>query len=463
MARYDHDLFVIGGGSGGVRAGRIAAGHGARVAIAEQSRYGGTCVIRGCIPKKLLVYAAHFHEDFADAAGYGWQVGEPRFSWPDLIAAKDKEIARLEAIYRKLLVDAGAKVLDGRATLADAHTVVVDGRRSTAATILVATGGRAVKPAIPGAEFAITSDEAFHLDQLPRRIIVLGGGYIACEFAGIFNGLGAEVTLAYRGEALLRGFDGDVRRHLGEEIERKGVRLVFGSALDRIERRGAELAVVLADGREIVADAVLAATGRDPNTAGLGLEAAGVKLDQDGAVAVDEWSRSSAAHIYAVGDVTNRVNLTPVAIKEGHAFADTLYGGRMAKADHRNVAHAVFSQPGVASVGLSEEDARREGGNIKIFRSRFRPLKHTLSGRQEFTLVKLVVDAASDRVLGAHMVGAEAAEIIQGLAIAIKCGARKADFDSTVGIHPTAAEEFVTLREAQPSAVRAEAAPKIKA
>jgi glutathione reductase (NADPH) len=448
MAPFDHDLFVIGGGSGGVRAARIAAGHGARVAVAEQSRYGGTCVIRGCIPKKLLVYAAHFHEDFADAAGYGWTVGEARFSWPGLIAAKDKEIARLEGIYRKLLTDAGAKVLDGRATLADAHTVVLDGKRVTAETILVATGGRAVKPAIPGAELAITSDEAFHLADLPRRIAVLGGGYIACEFAGIFNGLGAEVTLAYRGEALLRGFDGDVRQHLGEEIQRKGIKLVLGAAPARIEKRGGELAVIFGDGREIAADAVMAATGRHPNTAGIGLEAAGVKLAKDGAVAVDEWSRSSVANIYAVGDVTNRVNLTPVAIKEAHAFADTLYGRRPAKADHRNVAHAVFSQPSVSCVGLSEEDARREGFEVKIFRTRFRALKHTLSGRQEFTLMKLVVDAASDRVLGAHMVGAEAAEIIQGLAIAIRCGARKADFDATVGIHPTAAEEFVTMRTA---------------
>src|SRR5688572_23167792 len=349
MARFDFDLFVVGGGSGGVGAARIAASYGARVAIAEEYRYGGTCVIRGCVPKKLLTYAAHFAEDFADARGYGWSVGEAEFSWPALIAAKDREIGRLEAIYRRLLGGAGATVFDGRAVLADPHTIELGGRRHTTATVLIATGGRPVKPPIPGAELAITSNEAFHLADLPRRIAILGGGYIACEFAGIFNGLGAAVTQVYRDEAILRGFDGDVRRHLMHEMSKKGVDIMLDAHVARIDRRearqGGGLAVTLADGAVIEADLVMAATGRAPNTAGFGLAEAGVRLAEAGAVAVDGWSRSSVAHIYAVGDVTNRVNLTPVATMEGHCFADSVFGKRPRKPEHENVSHAVFSQP----------------------------------------------------------------------------------------------------------------------
>lgn len=448
MGQFDFDLFVIGGGSGGVRAGRIAAGHGARVAVAEEYRYGGTCVIRGCVPKKLLVYASEYAHGFSDAAGFGWQVGEARFDWPALIAAKDREIARLEGIYRRLFENAGAKTFDGRATLVDAHTIQINGTRVTAETILLATGATPVKPGIQGAELMITSNEAFHLPQLPARILVQGGGYIACEFAGIFNGLGSKVTQVYRGSQVLRGFDDDIRNHLGAEISKSGIDLRLGADIQRIERAAdGSLLVWLGDGEKLNVDAVMAATGRAPNTAGLGLASIGVKLDSNGAVVVDEWSRSSVPNIYAVGDVTNRLNLTPVAIREGHAFADTVYGGLPRKADHSDVPSAVFSQPNVGSVGLSEAQARERYGRIDVYRTTFRPMRHTLSGRDEKILMKLVVDPASDRVLGAHMVGPEAGEIIQGLAIAIKAKATKADFDATVGIHPTAAEEFVTLRQ----------------
>ena len=448
MNQYDFDLFVIGGGSGGVRAARIAAGHGARVAIAEEYRYGGTCVIRGCVPKKLLVYASMFREEFEDAAGFGWEAAEAAFSWPKLIVAKDREIARLEGIYEKLLTGAGVAPLKGRAVLEDPHTVTVGGRRHSAATILVATGARPVKPPIPGAELTITSNEAFHLPALPRRIAILGGGYIACEFAGIFNGLGAEVVQLYRGDQVLRGFDDDVRRHVGQEMSKKGVDLMLNAHVARIDRnRDGKLKLSLGDGTAVEADAVMAATGRSPNTAGLGLEDAGVRLDETGAVVVDEWSRANVEHIYAVGDVTNRVNLTPVAIREGHCFADTVFGRRPRKPDHADVPHAVFCQPTAAAVGLTEAAARAKHRAVDIYRTAFTPLKHTLSGRPEKTLMKLVVDADSDRVLGVHMVGPEAAEIIQGVAIAVKMKATKADFDATLGIHPTAAEEFVTMRE----------------
>jgi len=450
MAEFDYDLFVIGAGSGGVRAARVAAGFGARVAIAECDRPGGTCVIRGCVPKKLLVYAAHFRDDLEDAAAYGWNV-EATFSWPTLIANKDREIARLEDIYRTLLKAAGVTLIEGRATLADRHTVQVGDRRCTAAHILVATGGRPFRPAIPGSEHAITSDEAFQLTELPDRVLIVGGGFIAVEFAGIFHGLGAEVTLAYRGEQILRGFDDDVRRHLHHELVGKGIDLRLHSEVARIERRadGSLLAALTTGPRveQVEADAVMFATGRVPTTADLGLEAAGVRLDERGAVVVDEYSTSCVPNIHAVGDVTDRIALTPVAIREGAALATTLFGGGPVAVDHRDVPQAVFSQPPVGTVGLTELAAVAVFGGVDVYATTFRPLKYTLSGRNERTLVKLVVDAASQRVVGAHMVGPDAPEIIQGIAIALKAGLTKDEFDATVAIHPTAAEEFVTLRE----------------
>ncbi|MCX7891704.1 MAG: glutathione-disulfide reductase [Burkholderiales bacterium] len=447
MAHFDYDLFVIGGGSGGVRAARMSAGYGARVAIAEEHRYGGTCVIRGCVPKKLFVYASHFRDEFADARGFGWTLGERSFSWPALVAAKDREIARLESAYRGLLEKAGVTVLAGRARLLDPHTVELGGRRLSARYILVATGGRPFVPDIPGRALAITSGEAFHLAELPRRIVVAGGGYIAVEFAGIWNGLGAETTLVHRGTEILRGFDHDVRRFLHAEIAKKGVRVLLGTEVRSLERRDGAIAAQLASGETRLADAVMFATGRVPNTEGLGLEEAGVALAADGSVRVDAHSRTSAASVYAIGDVTHRLQLTPVAIREGAAVAATLFGGRPTPADHENVPTAVFSQPPVGTVGLTEEAALERYPELEIYRTDFRPMKATLSGSSERTLMKLVVDRATQRVVGAHMVGNDAPEIIQGIAIAVKAGLAKSDFDATVGIHPTAAEEFVTLRD----------------
>lgn len=447
MSQYDFDLFVIGGGSGGVRAGRISGGYGAKVAVAEEYRYGGTCVIRGCVPKKLLVYGAQFAHDFEDAAGFGWTLGEPTFDWTTMIASKDKEIARLEGIYRKLFENAGAKTFDGRATLKDAHTVLVGDKAVTADKILIATGGHPVKPAIPGADLMITSNEAFHLKEQPKRIVIVGGGYIALEFAGIFNGFGSDVTVLYRGEQVLRGFDDDIRNHLAGELVKSGIDLRCKTDLTKIEKQNGALLVYLTDGSTLEVDVVMAATGRKPNTDGLGLEAVGVRTDADGAVVVNEYSRSSVENIYAVGDVTNRINLTPVAIREGHCFADTVFGNKPRSPDHADVPAAVFSQPPVGTIGLSETDARAKYGEVDVYRTSFRPLKATVSGRDERVMMKLVVDAKTDRVVGAHMVGEAAGEIMQGIAIAIKAGAKKADFDATVGIHPTAAEEFVTMRE----------------
>lgn len=450
QARFDYDLFVIGAGSGGVRAARVAAGFGARVAVAESYRPGGTCVVRGCIPKKLLVYAAHFREDLDDAAAYGWTT-RASFDWRTLLANKDREIARLEDIYRTLLKSAGVALLEGRAVLADAHTVEVGGHRYTAAHVLVATGGQPVLPDLPGAGLGITSNEAFQLPQLPRRVLIVGGGYIAVEFGGIFHGLGAHVTVAYRGEQILRGFDDDVRRHLHDELQRKGLDVRLHSDLRRIERRpDGALDVELSTGgaaQRLEVDAAMFATGRHPTTAGLGLEALGVRLDATGGVVVDEYSQSSVPGIHAVGDVTNRIALTPVAIREGAALATTLFGGRAVAVDHGEVPHAVFSQPPIGSVGMSEAAATAEFAAVDVYAATFRPLKYTLSGRNERTLVKLVVDAASQRVVGAHMVGPDAPEIIQGLAIAVKAGLTKEQLDATVAIHPTAAEEFVTLRD----------------
>ncbi len=451
MAKYDYDLFVIGAGSGGVRGARMAAATGARVGIAEEFRYGGTCVIRGCIPKKLLVYASHFHEDFEDAAGFGWQVPPASFDWAGLIANKDQEIARLEGVYRKLLEGVGVEMHDGRAVLADPHTVEVNGKRFTAETVLVATGGHPLIPDHPGIEHAITSTEAFHRAELPRRVAVAGGGYIAVEFAGIFNGLGSEVTQIYRGPRVLRGFDEDVRATVDTEMAKKGVAFKYNTVIDRVSKRDdGALDVALADGSSLEVDCLMLAIGRRPNTVGLGLEEAGVELDGKGAVVVDAHSRTSVENIYAVGDVTDRVNLTPVALAEAMAFVDTVYKGRPRAMDHRNIASAVFSQPPVATVGLTEEEARGAGHEVEIYRSTFRALKHTLSGRDERSMMKLIVDAGSRKVLGAHMVGNDSAEIIQGIAIAVKMGATKEDFDATVGIHPTAAEEFVTMREPVP-------------
>ncbi|MGO8919421.1 MAG: glutathione-disulfide reductase [Stellaceae bacterium] len=450
MARYDFDMFTIGAGSGGVASSRRAGSYGAKVAICEDSRVGGTCVIRGCVPKKLLVYGAQFADAFAEAAGFGWTVAPPVHDWASLIAAKDREIDRLEGVYRDLLKNSSVWLIEGRGRLVDPHTVEVDGKRFTAANILVATGAHPVMPAIPGIEHAITSNEALDLPALPRRVVIVGGGYIAVEFAGIFNGLGAEVQLVIRGEELLGGFDDDIRVCLAQELRQRGIDIRARTQIVRIDKRDHGVDLGTTQGDTLSADLVMYATGRRPNTRGIGLEEAGVRLDAEKAVAVDTWSRSTVPHIYAVGDVTDRLNLTPVAIAEGRALAETLFNDNPIEIDHRNVATAVFSQPPIGAVGLTEQEARQRHGAIDIYRARFRPMKHTLSGREERTLMKLIVDRQSDRVLGCHMLGADAPEIIQGLAIALKCGATKRQFDQTIGIHPTAAEEFVTMRDKLP-------------
>ena len=447
MTDYDYDLFVIGAGSGGVRASRMSASFGAKVGIAEEYRYGGTCVIRGCVPKKLMVYASHFAEDFEDAAGFGWTVGESSFSWPALIAAKDKEIDRLEGIYQKILGNAGVEMHEGRATIVDAHTLDVAGKKITAETILVATGGTPTLPDVPGIEHAITSNEVFHLPDLPKRVAVVGGGYIAIEFAGILNGLGAETTLYYRGEQILRGFDDDVRNHLAQEVVKKGLNLRTGTNVTAIEKTDTGLQLTLTDGTTSEVDAVLYGTGRHANVDGLGLEKVGVERNAWGGVVVDEFSQTTVPNIYAIGDVTNRVELTPVALMEGMALARTLYANEPISPDHKDVPHAVFSQPSCAIVGMSEAEAKSHYGEIDLYKSIFRALKHTLSGSDEQTFMKLIVDQASQVVVGVHMVGADAAEIIQGVAIAVKMGATKQQFDATLGIHPTSAEEFVTMRD----------------
>lgn len=453
MTSFDTQFFVIGGGSGGVRAARIAAGLGASVTIAENFRYGGTCVIRGCVPKKLLVYASHFSQDFADAAGFGWTVAPPAFSWPKLIAAKDAEITRLSGMYEKNLRSAGVTVLQGAARVVDAHTVAVNGQRFSAEHILIATGGQPFMPALPGIEHAISSNEVFDLPQLPKRVLIVGGGYIAVEFAGILNGLGSELTLSYRGEQILRGFDDDLRVHLHDEMVKKGIRILLHSEVTQIERLsdGALQVSLRSDSenneKKEVFDTVLYATGRVPSTQGLGLAEAGVALDKTGGVKVDDFGHSNVPSIHAVGDVTNRLALTPVAIREGAALANSLFGPMQTAADLTTVPSAVFSQPPIGTVGLSEAQALANYGQIDIYRANFRAMRQTLAGGDERTLVKLIVDTASQRVLGAHMVGADAAEIIQGLAIALRMGATKADFDATVALHPTSAEEFVTLKE----------------
>lgn len=447
---FDFDLFVIGAGSGGVRASRVAARYGARVAVAESSRIGGTCVNLGCVPKKLFVYASHFRDDFEDAAGFGWSVDPPRFDWTQLLASKDREIARLNKIYKGLLDGAGVTLFESRARLVDRNTIALSDRQVTAERILIATGGTPHLPTLPGIEHAITSDQAFHLPSLPRRIVIVGGGYIAVEFAGIFAGLGVQVTQLYRGSLFLRGFDHDLRIELAESMRRRDIDLRFDSDVERIDRNpDGTLTLTLRSGDQLQTDLVMYASGRTPNTAGLGLTEAGVVLDQDGAVVVDAYSQTSVPNIWAVGDVTNRMNLTPVAIAEGQAFVETVFNENPQKPDYDSVPTAVFSQPSLATVGLTEEAARSQHLGIDVYKSHFRPMKNTLSGRNERTLMKLVVEKQSGKVIGAHMLGPEAAEIIQGIAIAVRAGVRKVDFDRTIGIHPSAAEEFVTMRTPQ--------------
>ena len=446
MRRYDFDLITIGAGSGGVRASRLAGGYGARVAIAEKSRVGGTCVIRGCVPKKLLIYGVHFADDFEDARGYGWTIDVPRLDWKALIEAKNREIDRLEGIYGGILQRNNVQLLDGKAVLADAHTVEVEGQRYTAEKILIACGGWPTLPNIPGIECAMTSNEILDLAALPQRAVVVGGGYIAVEFCGILAAAGVEVTELIRGEEILRGFDEDVRTFLADQMQRRGIEIRRRSQVRSIARTNEGLTLSLGDGSTLTTDICLYATGRAPNTHGIGLEEAGVTLNGNGAVVVDAWNRSSVESIFAVGDCTDRISLTPVAIAEGQAFAETQFNANPMQMDYDDVPSAVFSQPPVATVGLSEARATL-GGAVDVYVSRFRPMKHTISGRDESTLMKLVVDAQTDRVVGCHMVGADAPEIIQGLAVALKCGATKAQFDATIGIHPTAAEEFVTMRD----------------
>jgi len=457
MPGHDVDLFVIGGGSGGVRAARIAAGYGASVMIAEEYRVGGTCVIRGCVPKKLLVYAARFSDEFADAAGYGWTLPQPSFDWATLIANKDREIVRLELAYISGLERAGVKLVKSRAVLEDAHTVRLDatGTKIRARHILIATGAAPdFGPAIPGIGHVISSNEAFHLETLPKRVLIQGGGYIAVEFAGIFAGLGAEVTQVYRGENILRGFDDDLRVHLRAEMERRGIRVLTGNTVTAAMMTHHTLTASLSDGSAVEVDKIMFATGRRPNVMGLGLEAAGVRLASNGGIEVDAFSQSSVPHIYAVGDVTNRINLTPVAIREGHAFADTVFGNKPTAVDHADVPTAVFSEPEIGTVGLTEAQACARLPKVDIYKSSFRPMKATLSGRDTRALMKLVVDGTSGRVVGCHILGPDAGEMIQLVGIAVKLKATKADFDAVMAVHPTVAEELVTLREKTASYTR---------
>jgi glutathione reductase (NADPH) len=450
--KFEFDLFTLGAGSGGVAGSRRAASYGARVGICEDDRVGGTCVMRGCVPKKLLVYGAHVAEELEEAKGFGWTIPTPSFSWPSLIAAKDQELERLNGIYRGMLSNAGVELLVGRGRLLDRHTVQVGERTVTAQRILVATGSRPVLPPTPGIEHAITSREALELPALPERIVIVGGGYIAVEFAGIFHALGCDVTMVIRGDTVLKGFDPDIRSHLTEELMRSGVTILSGTVVDRIEKIDAGIRAQLHNSEKFLeADHILYAVGRAPNTDGIGLREVGVELGRMNAVLVDAWSQTNVEGIFAVGDVTNRQMLTPVAIAEARAFAETAFNDNPTKFDGSRAPTAVFSMPPVATVGLSEPQAREQGLDIDVYHSRFRPLKHTLSGSSRRVMMKLVVERASDVVLGCHMVGADAAEIMQGLAIALECGATKKQFDRTIGIHPSSAEEFVTMREKSPS------------
>ena len=449
MSQFDVDLFVIGAGSGGVRAARIAEGHGAKVMVAEEYRVGGTCVIRGCVPKKLLVYASRFAHEFEEAAGFGWNVGEASFDWETLIRNKDMEIDRLEGIYRTNLERAGVEIVNSRAVIEDANTVHVltTGQRIRARVILVAVGAHpTLEPVIPGGELGITSNEVFALEEQPKRIMVVGGGYIAVEFAGVFAGLGSEVTLLHRGDKLLRGFDDDVRDALGAAYAQRGINLALGRTASRFDRTPDGVAVTLSDGSIVTVDQVLVATGRRPNTAGLGLDKVGIAVDEVGAIPVDAYSQTLIPSVYAVGDVTNRANLTPIAIREGHAFADTVFGNKPTMVDHDLIPTAVFSTPEIGVIGCSEAAAWARYGDIDVYRTAFRPMKATLSGAQHRVLMKLIVDKATDKVVGVHIVGHDAGEMIQLAGVAVTMGATKADFDRTVAVHPTASEELVTMR-----------------
>ncbi len=460
MASYDYDLFVIGGGSGGVRAGRLAGAMGKKVGLAEEYRMGGTCVIRGCVPKKLFVYASQFPEHFEDAAGYGWSVGESRFEWKKLLAAKDKEIDRLEGLYRKGLENSDVEIFSSRAELIDDHTVELKsyGQRVTAEHILIATGGRPnMHEALPGHEHCISSNEAFHLEELPEAIVIAGGGYIAVEFANIFHGLGVETTLVYRGREILSRFDHDLRHLLHETMEAKGIRIICEATFKSVEKDpDGQLSIALSNGDTLQAGQALLALGRIPNTDGLGLEKAGVKTDALGAIEVDDYSRTSTSNIWAVGDVTNRVQLTPVAIHEAMCFLETAFKDNPTKPDHELIATAVFSQPEIGTVGLSEDEAAKKYPEVEVYRALFRPMKNTLSGRNEKMLTKLVVDAASRKVVGAHIMGPDAGEMAQLLGISLKAGVTKDDFDRTMAVHPTAAEELVTMYKPSYRLVRGE-------
>lgn len=450
MRKYDYDLITIGAGSGGVRASRFAAmNYGAKVAVVENHRIGGTCVMRGCVPKKLLMYGAHFAEEFEDAAGYGWSWARPAFDWSALIRAKNLELERLAEIYHRLLRDADVYEISGTGKITDPHTVEVANKPYTAKTILIATGGYPVMPEIPGIGQVITSDDALDLELLPERIVIVGGGYIAVEFAGIFNAAGVETHLVLRADNILRGFDDAIRNTLRDEMTKKGVRIHCKTQVSSIEKHDGVYAVNLSPTGRIDSDMVMYATGRRPNTAPLGLDALGVETDARGAIVVDGTSKTSVDSVYAIGDVTDRINLTPVALQDGMAVAETLFGNQIESVDYSNIASAVFSQPPAGTVGLSESEARADH-DVDVYMSQFRPMKHSLSGRNEYAVMKLVVDKRTDRVLGCHMVGADAPEIIQGFAVALKCGATKAQFDTTIGIHPTAADEFVTMRQKLP-------------
>lgn len=446
MTQYDYDLFTIGAGSGGVRASRLAAGFGAKVAVAEASDLGGTCVNLGCVPKKILSYASHFADDFEDAVGFGWKAERPEFVWKTLIEHKNAEIARLNGIYQRILEGAGVQILRGRATLVDPHTVEVDGHRYTAKHILIAVGGKPRIPPIPGGSLGCSSDAMFHLEELPKRLVIAGGGYIAVEFAGIMHGLGVEVTLVHRGHALLRGFDEDIRQGLGAAIAARGIDLRLETTVDAIEQVAGGYVTALSDGDRIACDLNLCAVGRVPNTASLGLENAGVKTKEGGAIEVDERFRTSQPNIFALGDVIDRVTLTPVALAEATALVKTVFGDDEQIVDYENIPSAVFSNPPIGTVGYTEAVARARYGEVDVYESRFNPMKNTIGGRQEKSYMKLIVHPRTDRVLGAHMLGPDAPEILQGIAVALRASATKSHFDRTIGIHPTAAEEFVTMR-----------------
>lgn len=445
---FDYDYFVIGAGSGGVRSARIAASHGAKVGIAEGWHYGGTCVNIGCVPKKLLAYASDYGPAFEDARGFGWSADNIRFDWKTLIANKDKEIARLNGIYQNILKNSGVTTYDGMAIFKDFHTVLVNGNEITAEKILIATGGKPRKPTYEGAEHVIVSDDAFYLERLPNHVIIEGGGYIGVEFAHIFHGMGSKVTLIHRGNQIMRGFDQDIRNFLASEMQKQDINLILEQNIAKITKNNGKFSILTDKDQKIEGDLVLSAIGRVPNTQDLGLDKAGIAAKPNGQVIVNAEYQTNIPHIYAVGDVTDRLNLTPVALAEGHALADNLFNKQKRVVSYDNIPTAVFSNPTIGTVGLSEEEARTQGHEVKVFKSSFKPIRHTLSNRDEKTLMKLIVDAKTDKVLGAHMCGSDAPEIMQGIGIALQCGATKADFDATIGIHPTSAEEVVTMRTA---------------